>query len=92
MLTVTERAREKLKYMLSSKVDNPEAALRLTTTEHGEFGLRVDVETPGDQVVKHKGVKVLVMDGKLAKNLAEDTLDVEYTTEGSELTLIKKNQ
>jgi Fe-S cluster assembly iron-binding protein IscA len=91
MLSVTERAKERLKSILSSKVDNPQASLRLTATAHGEYGLRVDVEAPGDKVVKHKGIKVLVVESKLASKLDGVTLDVEDTPDGPELAIFKDN-
>jgi Fe-S cluster assembly iron-binding protein IscA len=74
MITVTERAKEKLESMLTSKVDNSQAALRLIATHEGEYGLHVDIENPGDKVVKYNGRKLLVIDGKLADNLEGTTL------------------
>ena len=58
MITVTERAKEKLESMLTSKVDNSQAALRLIATHEGEYGLHVDIENPGDKVVKYNGRKL----------------------------------
>ena len=92
MISVTDRARERLKTILMSKVDNPEAALRLTADAQGEFGLSVDVEAPGDRVIRHKGMKVLVVEGDLASQLEGVTMDVEYTPEGPELTVYKGQQ
>ncbi len=89
MLAVTERAKERLRTILSSKVDNPQAALRLGVTEQGKLGLYVDVETRKDEVVNHKGKKVLVVERKLASSLDGLTLDVEYTSDGVELTMFK---
>ena len=92
MITVTERAKEKLESMLTSKVDNSQAALRLIATHEGEYGLHVDIENPGDKVVKYNGRKLLVIDGKLADNLEGTTLDAEITPEGMELALFQKDQ
>lgn len=92
MITVTERAKEKLESMLTSRVDNSQAALRLIATHEGEYGLHVDVENPGDKVVNYKGRKLLVIDGKLADNLEGTTLDTEVTPEGVELTIFRKDQ
>jgi len=92
MITVTERAKEKLESMLTSKVDNSQAALRLIATHEGEYGLHVDIENPGDKVVKYKGRKLLVIDGKLADNLEGTTLDAEITSEGVELAIYQKNR
>jgi Fe-S cluster assembly iron-binding protein IscA len=92
MITVTERAKEELESMLTSKVDNSQAALRLIATHEGEYGLHVDIENPGDKVVKYKGRKLLVIDGKLADNLEGTTLDAEITPEGIELALFQNDQ
>lgn len=78
--------------MLTSKVDNSQAALRLIATHEGEYGLHVDIENPGDKVVKYKGRKLLVIDGTLADNLEGTTLDAETTPEGVELAIFQKNQ
>jgi Fe-S cluster assembly iron-binding protein IscA len=92
MIAVTERAKEKLKSMLTSKVDNSLAALRLITTLEGGYGLHIDVENPGDKVVEYEGKKVLVVDSKLADNLDGTILDTETTPEGVELTILQKDQ
>ena len=90
MITVTERAKDVLKSMLSGKVDNPQAGLRLTTDKQGRFGLHVDVETKDDKVVKHKGSKVLLVEKVLADSLNGVTLDVEYTREATKLVVFKE--
>ena len=92
MLAVTERAKEKLKSILLSKVDNPQAALRLTATGQGQLGLMVDVETPGDEVVEHQGSKVLLIEKELATRLEGTTLDVEDTPDGPELAVFDGHQ
>ena len=92
MITITEKAKEQLESMLTSKVDNSQAALRLIATHEGEYGLHVDIENPGDKVVKYNGRKLLVIDGKLADNLEGTTLDAEITPEGVELAIYQKNR
>jgi len=90
MIAVTERAKERLKTILSDKVDNPQASLRLTATGQGQFGLHVDVETSGDQVVKHKGSKVLLVEHELASSLHGVILDVEPTDQGAQLAMFRE--
>jgi len=90
MLTVTESAKQELKKILSAKVDNPQAGLRLVTSGSGQFGLSIDVETPGDQVVVHEGSKVLLVEGELTTQLERHTLDIEDTAEGPALVLRKE--
>lgn len=91
MLTVTQRAKGELKRILSAKVDNPQAGVRLTATDQGRFSLGIDVETPGDQVVKHKGSKVLLVDHELATRLEGQTLDFTGTAEGPKFVFIKES-
>lgn len=88
MITVTKRAKIELKRMLAEKVDNPLALLRLTSSHEG-LGLMVDVEMPGDKVIKHENVKVLAVEQVLADSLGSVTLDVEDAAEGPELVLVK---
>jgi hypothetical protein len=78
--------------MLISKVDNSQAALRLINTDEGEYGLHIDVETPGDKVVNYRGRKLLVIDKELADHLEGTILDTEITSEGIELAIFQKDQ
>jgi len=92
MIAVTERAKEELKRILSAKVDNPQAGLRLLTSgPPGQFGLGIDVEMPGDQVVKHEGSKVLLVEQGLATSLERHILDVENTPDGLEFVVLKES-
>ena len=89
MIDVTERAKQELKKILSSKVDNPLAGLRLITSgPRGQFGFSIDVEMPGDQVVDYEGSKVLLVESELATRLEGHTLDMEDTAEGTQLVLL----
>jgi Fe-S cluster assembly iron-binding protein IscA len=88
MLTVTDGARKQLKEILSGKVDNPLAGLRLTHSSPGEFALNVDIELPCDQVVEHEGSKVLLVEQALADSLDGVTLDVQDTADGPELIVL----
>ena len=89
MIGVTERARHELKRVLSDNVDNPQAGLRLTTSSTGQFGLGIDIEAPGDQVVEHEGSKVLLVEQELVDQLEGVTIDVEDTPEGPKLAIFK---
>lgn len=89
MIDVTERAKQELKRILTENVDEPLAGLRLTTGESGQLGLGIDIETVGDQVVEHEGSKVLIVEKELATGLKGVTLDVEDTTEGPKLIIVK---
>lgn len=89
MLAVTECAKEELKRMLSAKVDNPQAGLRLTPSSPNKFALSIDIEMAGDQVVMHEGSKVLLIEKGLAASLTGLTLDLEDTPEGPEFVVLK---
>lgn len=87
MLTVTERAKEQLRDILTSKVENQQAALRLTPAADGNLGLRVDVEMIDDEVIEHDGKKVLLIGKELYSRLDGITLDVEDTENGPEFRI-----
>ena len=89
MIDVTECAKQELKKILSAKVDNPLAGLRLITSgPRGQFGFSIDVEMPGDRVVEYEGSKVLLVERELATRLEGHTLDIEDTADGPELVLL----
>jgi len=87
MIDVTERAKQEFKKILSAKVDNPLAGLRLITSGD-QFAFNIDVEMPGDQVVEYEGSKVLLAEGELATRLKGHTLDIEDTADGPGLVLL----
>ena len=91
MLEVTKRAKEELKRILSAKVDNPQAGVRLSASGQDKFGLGIDVEKPGDQVVKHKSSKVLLVENELATRLEGQTLDFTGTAEGTKFVFLKES-
>jgi Fe-S cluster assembly iron-binding protein IscA len=92
MINITERAKEELIKILSKKVDWPGARLRLMSRSQGKLGLGIDIEAPGDHIVEYKGVKVLLVEPELAKNLQGVTLDVDDTPEGVELVISEKSE
>ena len=87
MLEVTERAKQELKKILTDNIDNPQAGLRLSTATPGGYGLSPDMEAPGDYVVEHEGLRVLLVEEGLASNLEGVTLDVQDTPEGPRLAV-----
>jgi len=87
MVKVTERAKQELKKLLAQKVDWPEARLRLMDRGEGIFGLGIDIELPGDRVVKYQGVPVLNVERQLCASVAGITIDVDDTPEGVELVI-----
>ena len=87
MISLTERAKQELRKILSEKVDWPEARLRLMDRGQGKLGLGIDIEERGDQIIEYEGVKVLMVEPELASNLKEVTLDVDDTPNGPELVI-----
>jgi len=90
MLKVTESAKRVLKKILSAKVDNPQAVLRLTASKPDKLALGIDIEMLGDQVVEYEGSKVLVVEQGLATRLKGVTLDVEDTPDGPKLSVLRE--
>lgn len=91
MLIVTEGAKNELKKILYEKVDHPLAGIRLLSgAQPDNFGLSIDIEVPGDQVVEHDGSKVLLIDGELSERLDGDTLDVEDTDSGKSFVVLER--
>ena len=77
MLSVTGQAKVELRKLLTDHADHPEMALRLTSSTAGQFGLIVDIETAGDQVVEDEGYEVLLVEPGLAAKLEEHVLAFE---------------
>jgi Fe-S cluster assembly iron-binding protein IscA len=89
MLKVTDSARQLLKETLKAQSDDPEVSLRLSLKQSGQFEIVPDREVQGDQVVKHEGVKVLLVAPELAPIIEGVTLDVQDTPDGPRLTVLK---
>jgi len=87
LIRITQDARHELKRILSSKVDNSYARLRLIDRGNGHLGLGIDVELPSDHVVEHEGSGLLVVDRELASSLTGVVIDVENTAEGVQLII-----
>jgi len=76
MITVTERAKETLGRALAlTGVKDPEIGLRLKPIAQGGYNLGPDKEREGDQVVEHKGRKVLLISEKISGALDGRTID-----------------
>jgi Fe-S cluster assembly iron-binding protein IscA len=89
MITITDKAKQHLKDILSANVDTPQAGIRLTDRGNGEFGLGIDVENSDDKVVELDGSKVLMVESKLADQLTGTTMDIEDTKEGPVLVMLE---
>jgi len=90
VLTVTEGARQNLKETLLSFTDNREMGLRLSMTEPGRFGLALDKEREGDQVVEHEGLNVLFIGLDMVDALQGTTIDVRDAPDGPQLVISRR--
>ncbi len=75
MVSVTERAKEKLKEFLGTKTEDASVGLRLEWTPSGEFAVFPDQERADDQVVEHQGVVVLLVGQEIAQEIAQKVGD-----------------
>ena len=91
MIDVTVCARQELKKILSSKVDNSYAFLRLIARGQGRLGLGIDIESPGDEVVEYEGSGLLLVEHELAESLKGVTIDVDDTPDGTQLVICAKS-
>ena len=90
MISVTKRAQQELKRLLTATVDYPGACLRLVDRGQGRLGLGIDIEEPDDQVVEDEGRTLLIIEPELANNIHQITLDVDDTPDGVELVVIEQ--
>lgn len=89
MLNVTERARAKLKELLTTESIDQSVALRLGKTTSGELSIFADRERPDDQVVEHEGTAVLLIGREIAENVEGTTIDYEEADPGPGLVITK---
>jgi Fe-S cluster assembly iron-binding protein IscA len=85
MMIVTDEAKHELRETLLTNTDDPEICLRLAMKSPSEFGLALDREVEGDQVIEHEGSKVLLIGREVAVFADSLTLDVKDTPEGKKL-------
>jgi hypothetical protein len=88
MLAVTETAREVLGQILADSDPAQEQALRLTRNSNDEFGLALDEERAGDQVVNNGEKTVLLVENALANELHGVMLDATQLPEGPSLRMV----
>lgn len=90
MIAVTDLAKQELKKLLYEKVDHPLAGIRLIRGgQPDSFGLTIDIEVPGDEVVTHDGAKVLIIDNQLARDLDGNLLDID-AAQGNNFVVLEK--
>jgi hypothetical protein len=77
MIAVTEKAKDKMKDMLDSTVNNPLIGFRLEVDDSDEYVLGTDIEKPGDDVIKHEGSKILFIGKNRIDSFDAYTIDFE---------------
>lgn len=87
MLNITERAKDELHQTLKAYQTRPIECLRLTADDDDEFSLTVDVRRPGDTVVEHRGIMVLLVEAELAEGLDGALIDCTPSDDGPQLTI-----
>ena len=88
MFTITEAAGAYLAKKLA-EVETPEneiVVIRMSQSKDS-LGLTLGQSGPEDTTFAHEGVTVLAIDEELSQALANDTLDVETTENGTALQL-----
>jgi Fe-S cluster assembly iron-binding protein IscA len=89
MVTVTERAKEKLKELLQGETDDPSLGLRLVTTPSGEIGMFADRERDDDQIVEYQGSAVLLVNEGVASTIGDATIDYDDSDPGPRLVMTR---
>jgi Fe-S cluster assembly iron-binding protein IscA len=93
MLTVTERAAQELKEVLTAHATEPNQVLRLDASNEG-FTLGVGQQVEGDHVVESEGTTVLHISAQLGLALAsvDIVLDSIDTPDGPRLTVYRAEE
>jgi len=87
MLNLTEAAGGYLSKVLEDAQAPPDTAVRLAV-EGQEISSTLDTARPGDTTYNHEGRKVLLLDDRASRVLAERTLDLQPTDEGPRLGIL----
>jgi hypothetical protein len=88
MLAVTDSARDVLEQILANSDPAQEQALRLTRNADDEFGLALDEQRDGDQVVSSGDQPVLLVEHSLADELQGVMLDASQMPDGPSLRMV----
>ncbi|HLC41218.1 MAG TPA: hypothetical protein VJO34_06265 [Methylomirabilota bacterium] len=93
MMTVTHQAKEVLLELRSSAhIDEPEVGMRLAPGPLGRLMLVRGRQKPADQVVQHKGAKVLLISKEYLEPLQGLVIDVCSTASGLRLRITEPGQ
>jgi Fe-S cluster assembly iron-binding protein IscA len=87
MVNVTERAREKLKALRETAIDDPSVGLRLETTSSGQYGVFPDQKRADDQIIEHQGAVVLLVGLEIADQMEDTTIDYDESPPSPRLVI-----
>jgi Fe-S cluster assembly iron-binding protein IscA len=87
MVNVTERARERLKALRETAIDDASVGLRLETTSSGGFGVSPDRKRADDQIVEHQRAVVLLVGQEIAEQVEDATIDYDESEPGPRLVI-----
>lgn len=87
MMNLTESAGGFLSKVLDEAQASPDTAVRLAVEGDGVQST-LDTVRPGDTTYNHEGRKVLLLDTRASRVLADRTLDVQPTEEGPRLSIV----
>lgn len=87
-LVISKPARAALKELLQMTRRKPNQVIRLVSDSQGD-GLVLGKKSDGDQVIRHDGLTILVVDPILSEKLSDRTLDVRPSTHSYSWNLIK---
>lgn len=87
-VTVTERAVDELRNVLTETAPAPDQMLRLLATPEGSLALGVDRLREGDEVIEAQGADVLLVASNLLESLGDITIDCREAPEGERPALL----
>jgi Fe-S cluster assembly iron-binding protein IscA len=87
-VTVTDRAVEELRNVMTEAAPAPDQMLRLLATPGGGLALGVDHLRDGDEVVEAQGAEILVIASNFLEALGDVTIDCREAPEGERPILL----
>ena len=89
MVTLTDKAAQVLRVTLAQLRVVPGQAFRLVLGPGGGFGLGLDQQRVGDEVIITNGEKILLLAPDIAEALDEARIDTQDTDEGRKVVICR---
>jgi Fe-S cluster assembly iron-binding protein IscA len=87
-VTVTDRAAEELRNVITEAAPAPDQMLRLVATPGGGLALGVDRPREGDEMIEAQGADILVIASNFLEALGDITIDCREAPEGERPILL----